>query len=295
MSQKLFENEVLPYVEVVRLCAGDPIDTTGHFYIVYRGRVRLLVMGPDGSIQEDRTKGAGEMFDFKHMNLLQSGSVFLENEIRCTAVSSPVVLFRFRKEDMKKITVSHHRCSKSLWQALLINNLSSLVEQFIEGDAGVTDVGIRVGDESSKRADRMFGPLRDFELPPPDVAGSGAALSNPLVHLWRSWQRAVNLPWPLGHHPTGIRQTQLPAPPAFPKGSGRSVFSARWPSRRKPAQRSSKHLPAKENASTDAGRGQSQAVEASVQLSGSTTSKEEPSTWSVELTKSRSTIDPAGH
>jgi CRP-like cAMP-binding protein len=274
MSQRLFENDVLPYLEVVRLCAGDPINTSGYFYIVYQGRVRLRVLGPDGSVHEDRTKGAGEMFDFKHMDLLQSGSVFLENHICCKAESSPVVLFRFRKEDMKQI--ANRRCSKSMWQALLINNLSNLVEQFIENEAGVNGEYEFDQEGACKRGDRMFGPLQDFELPPPDVAGSGAALSRPLVHLWRSWQRAVNLPWPLGHHPTGIRQMQLAAPPPFPEGSGRGRFSVWWPSRRKAAQPSSKHLPARSSANTDMEDSQNRSVETFVQLSGTTACSVEP-------------------
>jgi CRP-like cAMP-binding protein len=268
MSQKLFENDILPYLEVVRLCAGDTIETRGHFYIVYQGRVRLRVLGPDGSIQEDRTKGAGEMFDFKHMDLLQSGSVFLDNEICCTAESSPVVLFRFRKEDMKQI--ANRRCSKSMWQALLINNLSNLVEQFIEDEKGVNGDGMFDGEETSKRADRMFGPLQDFELPPPDAAGSGAAFSRPLVHIWRSWQRGVHLPWPLGHHPTGIRQTQLAAPRPFPKGSDKRTPSARWPSRRQPVHGSSKNLPAKVTNNDYPGAKPSHSVYTPVSSSGAT-------------------------
>lgn len=232
LSQKLFETEIMPYLKVTTLHQGEKVDTLEHFSIVYRGRVRLLVLRPDGSVQEDRTKVAGEMFDFKHLDLLSSGSVFFTHQIHCSALSREVVLFQFRKADMG--CIANHPFGKSLWQALLINNLSNVVEEFImseraahedDGKARASepatkeeeeDDGDGDGDDDERRMDLLFGPLKEWELPPPDVAGSGSALKRPALHVWKSWLRAFSVPWPLGRHPTGIRQTQLRAPPPFP-------------------------------------------------------------------------------
>jgi hypothetical protein len=241
LSQKLFETEILPYLKVTKLRQGEAVDTLEHFSIVYRGRVRLKVVGSDGTVVEDRTKVAGEMFDFKHLDLLSSDSVFFAHQIQCSALSPEVTLFQFRKADMGKI--ANHPFGKSLWQALLINNLSNIVEEFILGDwAAHNDEEDRkashppsdpatandnsssnddVGGESDdqRRMDVLFGPLREWELPPSDAAGSGSALARPVIHVWKSWVRAFSVPWPFGRHPTGIRQTQLRAPPPFPPAS----------------------------------------------------------------------------
>lgn len=225
LSPKLFETMIVPYLEVVEYNVGDTIPTEDHFYIVYQGRVRLQVVSMsnnDGTstttstttytILEDRIKVAGEMFDFKHLDLLEPDSVFFTHELQCSALTPATKLFRFHKRDTS--CIANHRFAKTLWQALLINNLANVVEEYLKDTSGI---------DHNVTEDKLFGPLKEWELPPETAAGSGHALHHPFRHGFQSMRKAFSAPWPFGGHPTGIRQTQLRPPPPRPPPSPTAI------------------------------------------------------------------------
>jgi hypothetical protein len=90
-------------------------------------------------------------------------------------------------------------------QALLINNLSFVVEGYSEKYSSIT-----FDDDT---CDHIFSPLKEWEQPKSVHSGSGYAVQRPFHHIWWYMRQSLSTPWPFGGHPTGIRQTQLPAPP----------------------------------------------------------------------------------
>jgi hypothetical protein len=189
---------------VVEFEPGETIPTDDHFYIDYKGLIRLKVL-QDGIFKVDRKLRSGEMFDLKFLGLFSKNSVFLDNDIKCTSITK-TKLFRWSKSDLEKI--SNHNFAKEVWQSLLINNLSFVVESFMETD--------RERKLYEMKCDEIFSPLAPWEQPRQELAGSGSALRNPLLHLTRYIRRFVSLQWPFGRPPAGIRQTQLPPPPPRP-------------------------------------------------------------------------------
>lgn len=145
------------------------------------------------------------MFDLKIIGFFSEASVFDAGIVRCTSLT-PARLFRIAKDDMKKM--AHHPLAKGVWQALLINNLSYVVESYLSEE--------KKSHQAEIYHDRVFRPLESWEEPRHSLAGSGYALVNPFLHFVTYVQRSFSPPWPLKGHPTGIRQTQLPPPPQRP-------------------------------------------------------------------------------
>jgi hypothetical protein len=191
LSGKLFKTIVAPHLEIVEFEAGEYIPTEDFFYIVYTGRVTLQVYGKD-ELKVERKTYSGEMFDLKHLGMFNEKSIFEIHRLHCTSETKSK-LFRFSRVDMKKI--AHHRLAKGVWQSLLINNLS---------------FDSKFGESY---CDKFFDPLEDFEQPKEWASGSGTALKNPELHLYRYMCRSFSPPWPLGGHLTGLRQTLLNPPP----------------------------------------------------------------------------------
>lgn len=204
LSKRLFQAIVARDLSVVEYAAGDTINTDDYFYIVFSGQVRLQVVDRNVSVSS-RILVSGEMFDLKIIGFFTEQSVFDTGIVRCTALT-PIRLFRITKEDMKKI--AHHPLAKGVWQALLINNLSYVVESYLSEE--------RKSRQAELYRDKIFRPLEAWEEPKPSLAGSGQALLHPLVHLGTYIQRSFSPPWPFKGHPTGIRQTLLPPPPQRP-------------------------------------------------------------------------------
>jgi hypothetical protein len=204
LSTKLFKTIVAPHLEIVEFEAGEKIPTDDFFYIVYTGRVNLQVYEKD-QIKVERKTYSGEMFDLKYLGMFSEQSVFEFHRLNCTSETKSK-LFRFSREDMKKI--AHHRLAKGVWQSLLINNLSFVVESYLETD--------RQSKFAESYCDKIFDPLEVWEQPKKWVAGSGSALKNPEMHLLRYIQHSFSPPWPFGGHLTGLRQTLLSPPPLRP-------------------------------------------------------------------------------
>jgi hypothetical protein len=142
------------------------------------------------------------MFDLKYLGMFQEDSVFTTHKLECSTVTH-TKLFRVSRDDMKRI--ADHRLAKTVWQALLINNLSFVVESYTwkNGEPPAA---------AALEVDKIFASLEPWEEPKPSLAGSGLALRSPLQHLIASIQKSFGLPPPFGGHPTGIRQTLLHAP-----------------------------------------------------------------------------------
>jgi hypothetical protein len=199
LSAKLFKIIVAPHLQIVEFEVGQEIPTDDFFYIVYQGRINLQVY-EEGEIKVERKTLSGEMFDLKYLGMFHEESVFEFHHLNCSS-DTKSKLFRFSREDMKKI--AHHKLAKDVWQSLLINNLSFMLET----------------DRHSNFADfcyKIFDPLEDWEKPKEWVSGSGSALKNPEMHLLRYIQRSFSPPWPFGSHLTGMRQTLLLPPPHRP-------------------------------------------------------------------------------
>lgn len=203
LSARLYKKIVSPYVKVVEFQPGEPIPTDNFFYIIYRGIVHLKVFAGDVLEVNRQTVRSGEMFDLKYIGMFKKDSIFSTHRLECSSVSE-TKLFQFSRGDMK--TIAHHRFAKTVWQALLINNLSFVVESYKwkNGEAPTKSLLAEV--------DSIFAPLETWEEPLPSLSGSGLALKRPLLHLIKSIQRSFGPPPPFGGHPTGIRQTLLPAP-----------------------------------------------------------------------------------
>jgi hypothetical protein len=203
LSARLYKSIVSPYVEVVSFKAGEVIPTEDFFYILYKGHVDLQFF-QGGDLKGERAAiHSGDMFDMKYLGMFAEDHVFVNHTISCTSQSASV-LFRFSRADMKKI--AQHHLVKSVWQSLLVNNLSKILEKYLEDQKQASN------QHYYDDTDLIFRPLEDWEFPKSESAGSGTALKNPLRHFWISLRRQFSPPWPMGQHLSGIRQTALPAP-----------------------------------------------------------------------------------
>ena len=200
LSMRLFQTMVAANMEVVNYPPHEHIPTEDFFYILYKGQVDLYVYGEANELKVERTLGSAEMFDVAYLGFFSDDSFFVKNQIRCQTITRAQV-FRFSRSAMKKI--APHHFAKDVWQSLLINNLSKIVESERNG---------RPEQSGDDACDPIFNPLEDWEQPKQTYAGSNRALKNPLGHLVQYIVRSFSPPWPFGGHPTGIRQVLLPAP-----------------------------------------------------------------------------------
>lgn len=206
LSMRLFSSIVAPHLQVKEVPAGETLPTADHFYLVYKGQVRLQVHGENKAVTLERVVQSGQMFDLRYLELFNdySDNFFREGDITCTTMTT-CKLYSFSRDDIRKI--AHHPLAKGVWQSLLINDLSITAEKFASRHL------------KDHEYDSIFDPLQDWELPDENLPGSGAALRRPLKHFLTSLWRSLRLPWPFGAHQEGIRQTLLPAPRAKPKTS----------------------------------------------------------------------------
>uniref|UniRef100_A0A7S3DS61 POPDC1-3 domain-containing protein n=1 Tax=Entomoneis paludosa TaxID=265537 RepID=A0A7S3DS61_9STRA len=226
LSKKLFHSIVVPHLQVVDIPAGQDIDTKDHFYIIYKGQVKLNVFeeeenggkakkDPDSndmnSLGAKRKRGrvlvSGEMFDLKCLSLFAplGNPIFGTTSIQCHSLT-PCKLFCISRTNMEQI--AQHRLAKGLWQALLINQLSFIVETYSNG--------LALSKLAETQQDVIFKPLELWEEPKAVLSGSGRALEHGfgvVRHLGYYLWHAFSPPLPLAGHFTGLRQTQLPPPP----------------------------------------------------------------------------------
>ena len=206
LSKRLFHSLFVTNTDltVLELEPGKLIPTEDYFYIIYQGQVQLQVLDPmSGTPAKSRILVSGEMFNLKYLGLFASEeSFFCVGDIKCTSLS-PVRLFQIPKQELYQM--AQDRAAKTVFQALLINNLSYAVESF-------TNESLR-SLIAQQDCDRIFRPLEDWEQPTRLAAGSGTALENPLGHLVYALMESLSLPWPLSRNLVGIRQTQLAPPP----------------------------------------------------------------------------------
>lgn len=201
LSQRLFQSIVACHLKVVEFQPGQEIPTNDDFYIIYSGQVKLEVYD-DVSHKYDRIMVSGEMFDLNFLGLFSEKTVFERTRIKCKSITR-TKLFRIHRDDMQ--TIAQNRLAKGIWQALLINQLSFIVESYAERSP--------ISRLAEEKHDRIFEPLEHWELPPSVLSGSGAALKQSLAHLIHYIRVSFSPPLPFAGHPTGIRQTQLPTPP----------------------------------------------------------------------------------
>lgn len=201
LSARLFQDIVARHLNVIQVAAGDQIDTSNYFYVLYTGRIDLEVL-EDGSISHSRVLYSGEMFNLKSLGLVSKQSYFDEASIRCTALCDSK-LFQIRIDDLS--TIFQNPLSKSIFQALLINNLMYVVESFRELN--------RRSRQPDQLRNKLFDPLEPWEEPDASKAGSGKALQYPFRHIWNGIVGSFGLPWPFARHRVGLRQTQLRPPP----------------------------------------------------------------------------------
>jgi CRP-like cAMP-binding protein len=230
LSERLFQVIISPHLEIVNVEAGQDIPVQDHFYIVYTGNVMMHVYDEKEFVFK-RIIRSSEAFDFNDLHLFTTASgetIFDKHSITCTSLTT-TRLFRFGRDEMKKVA-QHQPFSKGVWQALLINNLSLVVESYATTVAANTTTDSYqqrhqqhlhriVTDDALLAPDKIFEPLQDYERPHPLEAGSGLAVQSPLRalrHIVRSLTSSFAPPcWPCadGGHFTGIRQTLLAMPP----------------------------------------------------------------------------------
>jgi len=200
LSARLFQDIVVRHLDVVEVEAGDIVDTENYFFIIYRGRIELEV-SEGMKLSHSRVLSSGEMFDLKDLGLVRTDSIFDNSSVRCKALCASR-LFQIRKDNLVKI--ARNPLSKSVFQALLINNLMYMVENYREV------IQARQNDDNYRN--KIFDPLEKWEEPDPSKSGSGKTLQRPLRHIWNGIRGSFGLPWPFARHPVGLRQTQLPPP-----------------------------------------------------------------------------------
>lgn len=201
LSQRLFYDIVACHLKVVEFRPGQEIPVHDDFYIIYSGQVKLEVFN-DNNHKYDRVMVSGEMFDLNFLGLFSEKTLFERSSIKCRSITS-TKLFRIHRDDMQ--IIAKNRLAKGIWQALLINQLSFIVESYAER--------VAISRKAEEIHDRIFEPLEPWELPPTVLAGSGTALQQAMAHLVHYIRYSFSPPWPFAGHPTGIRQTQLPPPP----------------------------------------------------------------------------------
>jgi hypothetical protein len=203
LSQRLFRSMVACHLKVVEFEAGQEIPTKDDFYIIYQGQVKMEVFGIDDEIPRfNRIMLSGEMFDLNFLGLFVQNPIFERTRIRICSINK-TKLFRIYRDDMKAI--ARNTLAKGIWQALLINQLSFIVESYSEQSP--------ISRRSEAKQDSIFEPLEPWEEPQSTLAGSGKALTHSLAHIFRYMKSSFSPPLPFKGHPTGIRQTQLPPPP----------------------------------------------------------------------------------
>eukprot|EP00980_Cylindrotheca_fusiformis_P001310 scaffold333_cov133-Cylindrotheca_fusiformis.AAC.36 len=201
LSARLFQDIVARHLKVVEVQEGELVDTDEFFFILFSGRVELDVWAEDVHTHS-RILHSGEMFDLQTVGNATKHPIFENSSIRCKALSK-AKLFQLRKDDLTKM--SQNPQAKSVFQALLINNLMYVVENYGEVS--------RLPHDSDCQCNKIFDKLEDWELPASHLSGSGKVLQKPCQHLWGVIKGTFSLPWPFSTHPVGLRQTQLPAPP----------------------------------------------------------------------------------
>lgn len=221
LSANLFQTIVGPHFDIVSFGLNEEIPTEDYFYIIYQGNVHLKAFArSNGEFTGERASlRSGHMFDVNYLGMFASDHIFSDQYIRCTS-KSPVTLFRFSRANMEQI--AQHPLVKSVWQSLLINNLSLILEHYIDQQqlrgsepSGNGSVVEGVDQLRYQELDRIFRPLEDWEQPKPAHAGSGRALAHLGAHFWKSLSQQFSLPW---KHLSGIRQTTLRAPIPQPSG-----------------------------------------------------------------------------
>jgi len=209
LSARLFKAIVSDHVKVVEFGPGDVIPTDSYFYILYKGFVHLDIY--ENKVQKvHRTAISSEMFDIQYLGMFHQGSVFERSEVRCRSLTH-IKLFQFSRDDIVKI--SHSPLVKGVLQALLINNLSFVIESYRSSIVEQHKNAENPERFAEHYCDEIFSPLADWEKPKSVFSGSGEALSNPIRHLIHCMHRSFSLPWPVSGHLIGIRQTLLPSPP----------------------------------------------------------------------------------
>jgi hypothetical protein len=217
LSANLFDVIVAPHMETITVAAGDVLATRDYFYILYTGKVDLKVLAADGQVRVQRKHLSGGMFDLQHLGMFE-WSVYEAHSLE-TVAETEATLFRFSRADM--VRISHHPLAKGVWQALLIKNLSYVVESTHAPDWYTSY------DDPATYCDPLFRPLESWEKPTSWAAGSGTALMRPLEHLLRYMGNSFAPPW--NGTATGLRQTLL----APPSRQAPIVDLVRRPSRRR--------------------------------------------------------------
>jgi len=200
LSKKIYQNTILSHFNVVQYKPGEELPTSTHFHILYRGTVQLNIL-ERGELRGISKGHSGQAFDFKDMELLYDATPFESGIIKVKALTH-VTLFQFSKSSIRSIA----HTSKSIWQTLMIENLTRVVAKFID-----PKLANAVLDDDYRHP--FFLPLEKWEEPGKLSAGSGRALQSPFQHILATIHQSWALPWPFGQHPIGIRQMQLPEPP----------------------------------------------------------------------------------
>jgi hypothetical protein len=203
LSQRLFHSIVACHLKVVEFDPGQEIPTKDDFYIIYQGQVKMEVFGiHDATHKFNRIMVSGEMFDLNFLGLFVEKTIFERTRIKMNSITKSK-LFRIHRDDMK--TIAKNSLAKGIWQALLINQLSFIVESYAEQSP--------ISRLADAKRDRIFEPLEPWEEPRSVLAGSGKALTHVVAHVLQYMKASFSPPLPFKGHPTGIRQTQLPTPP----------------------------------------------------------------------------------
>jgi hypothetical protein len=201
LSKRLFQTTVAEYCDVVTFAEGETIDVNKHFYIIYRGTVKLTVTDDNGDVVSSRKAQSGQLFDFRALGLLEDVHSLAKHRLQAVVAVSPVTLFRFPRHKM--IQIASNPTTRLMWKELLMENLLRIVQRYF-------DKRIRKDTVSGREyLNPLFLPLQGWEEPHPLRAGSNVALQRPLSHVWASMKWSFAPPWPFKGPPMGLRHNQL--------------------------------------------------------------------------------------
>jgi hypothetical protein len=170
------------------------------FYILYKGTVELSIY-KHGTVKYRHKCHSGKAFDLKDMGLLYDPTPFQDDIVQAVAVTR-TVLFQFTKDGVRTMARLH----KTIWQTLMIENLTSIVVK--QNDENLANAIL-----SAEYRHPIFLPLQPWEEPDRFRAGSGRALQSFLPHVLSTLRHSWSPPWPFRDCDVGIRQMKLPPPP----------------------------------------------------------------------------------
>ena len=122
LSQRVFSTVIAKHMTIKTYDALTVLDTDNFFFILYKGTAQIAV-SDEGVMTHTRKVTSGQMFDVKKLDLLHFVEHFNGTHVDVTSIT-PVTVFAFHADEIS--AVAYHPKCVSVWQQLLVENLSQV-------------------------------------------------------------------------------------------------------------------------------------------------------------------------